>query len=886
MRKNRRRGLLGKLVAAFAVLAAVLALGLGVAPRIAQAAGEASLGVPAHEKTITDNGDGTYTVSLNVTGATDSSSETVNKPVDIVLVVDQSSSMNDGNRMENVRNAAVQLANSVLADNEDGQVRISVVLFGTYTQDKYGNPKVGGSGWKTTAAAVANEIPTYAPNDQTGIFENGNGTNWEAGLREASNILGTARADADKYVIFLSDGEPTYRLEDASGHDTGMFESWAGRFFDRTTGERVYWVPGIFSEGYFSTSAIGDLGDGRRVDAANVEYVEGTGNTNPNGENSQAALPVAQEIAKNATFFSVSAERGTDALMKSFHQQVTGSAGGFYSAGDADSLDKAFEDITSTILRQAAYKNVTITDTLSQWVSGVTPEGTLTESGQVDPATFQYTKNGEAWQDAPAASVGQDGTITWSLGKDFQLEDGVTYSVSFKVAPNQDAFDDAAAKGQATEYSTNGSASVSYEVYKTVNGQPSGDPEPGTSPYDSPQVTVPVSTLTITKVWNGGDNIAKPDSVAVQVKQDNKDYGSPITLTAEGGWTANVTVPAGPEGHTYTISELDPGEGWATEGYEVNGESDNEVVLVGTSAMTAAFTVTNAPDTGSLAVSKAVTNSTGLTAPADTEFTFEVTIAGMMGEQQYVVTSADGSQATQTATFSEDGVATIKLLAGQTATFSGISDDVAWSAVEKDVPAGYVNVTKDAEPEGTVSAGETATASFTNDYRGFGLAIYKGVATAGPDGAVIADPDQPLSDAEFTIYADQACTQQVAQGSTGTDGKITLSPLGTGTYWFRETKVPIEYQLDGHLIQLVVNADGTATFTKYEQGNDGTWVPAGQSATKSANADGNFEYSLANERIASLPESGSSGTLVMGATGVATVTLAGAYLVGRLKKSN
>lgn len=128
MRNNRRRGLFGKMAAVFAVLVTALALGLGMAPTAALAEGEASLGAPEHEKTITDNRDGTYTLTLDVTGATDSSSETVNKPVDIVLVVDQSSSMNDNDRMENVRNAAIELANSVLADNGDGQVRISVVL--------------------------------------------------------------------------------------------------------------------------------------------------------------------------------------------------------------------------------------------------------------------------------------------------------------------------------------------------------------------------------------------------------------------------------------------------------------------------------------------------------------------------------------------------------------------------------------------------------------------------------------------------------------------------------------------------------------------------------------------------------------------------------------
>lgn len=505
MRNNRRRGLLGKMAAVFAVLVTALALGLGMAPRAALAEGEASLGAPAHEKTIKDNGNGTYTLTLDVTGATDSSSETVNKAVDIVLVVDQSNSMNDNDRMENVRNAAMQLANSVLADNEDGQVRISVVLFGTYTQDKDGNTKVGGSGWLTSANQVDNVIPSEAPNDQTGIFKNGNGTNWEAGLREANNIIsGSNRPDAEKYVIFLSDGQPTYRLEDAEDHDTGVFESWKGKFFDRTTGERVFWIQPLFgNDGYFSTSRFGDLGDGARVDTKNVEFVEGDGNSNTNGVNSDAALPWAQEIVNSgATFFSVSAESDTDALMQSFHKRVTNSTDGFYSAGDADSLNKAFEDITSTILREASYRNVVITDTLSEYVSGVTPEGGFTDDGHVDPRTFVYKQGGEIWESAPKASVDKNGVITWSLGNE-TLKAGVTYSVSFNIAPNQHAFDEAAAKDEETIFPTNGRATVSYEVFKTVNGEPAGNPEPGSVDYESQQVTVPVSTLTIVKEWVG-----------------------------------------------------------------------------------------------------------------------------------------------------------------------------------------------------------------------------------------------------------------------------------------------------------------------------------------------------------------------------------------------
>lgn len=55
---------------------------------------QAATGVTAN-KTVTDNKDGTYTVTLSVRGYTDSSTTTKDLPADIVLVVDTSTSMND-----------------------------------------------------------------------------------------------------------------------------------------------------------------------------------------------------------------------------------------------------------------------------------------------------------------------------------------------------------------------------------------------------------------------------------------------------------------------------------------------------------------------------------------------------------------------------------------------------------------------------------------------------------------------------------------------------------------------------------------------------------------------------------------------------------------------
>ena len=936
MRNKRRRGLFGKMAAVFAVLATALALGLGMAPSAALAEGEASLGAPEHEKTIIDNGDGTYTLTLDVTGATDSSSETVNKLVDIVLVVDQSSSMNDNERMENVRNAAMQLANSVLADNEDGQVRISVVLFGTYTQDKEGNTKVGGSDWLTSANQVANVIPSEAPNDQTGIFENGNGTNWEAGLRDANNIiLNSNRPEAEKYVIFLSDGEPTYRLEDA-GNDTGIFESWEDRFFDRTTGERVYWIPSLFGGGgHFSTSVIGSVGGGRDVDTANVERVAGTGNTNNGGENSQAALGVAKQISQNATFFSVSAESGTDALMLSFHQQVTGPTDGFYSAGDADSLNKAFEDITSTILREASYKNVVITDTLSEYVSGVTSEGDFTSDGHVDPSTFVYKKGGKIWEDAPEASVDGNGVITWDLGNE-TLEAGVTYSVSFNIAPNQHAFDGAAAKGEETIFPTNGRASVSYEVFKTVNGVQTGDPEPGYVDYESQQVTVPVSTLTIVKEWVGEGTM--PESVTVQVMQDGAKYGDAVTLSAEKDWTANVVVPAGPKGHTYTVVETNGNGAWTPSyAYSVadsttSTSSDQGVTLKGTVAQSATATVTNTPTVTPLTLQNILDVTKTMHGHALEEGMFDFTVtavndasaafagftngntltlqngAAAMGEPDTVHT---GNQLTfdyddlgvtyayeyrESPTFHEgyelDGVTfdktqyRVELTAQKVGDSSDIQVHVNVYTREGDTgdwgdPTSYTGT------RGIMSTTDINIA-FGNTYTPLGLTVKKvnqdgGALTGAKFTLRVDDGDDQYDETNDTVAKDvrnnAGMTGDALTGEgieVGDDSTVSFYGLEAGkTYWIVETYAPTGYQIP-EPYKLEVSADGaTAIF----YGSDGAQI--GDPKTFS---DRMVSINFKDRGLDPIPETGGIGNVPLYVGGILAV--AGSVVISRKGRAN
>lgn len=275
-------------------------------------------------------------------------------------------------------------------------------------------------------------------------------------------------------------------------------------------------------------------------------------------------------------------------------------------------------------------------------------------------------------------------------------------------------------------------------------------------------------------------------------------------------------------------------------------------------------TIENALTTGSLSVSKEVTADEGLTAPSGT-FEFEVHIDGLGGSVPYTLTSADGTTSEQRAQFTE-GDAMIELTDGQTATFEGIADGTTWSVTEKNVPAGFENVSEDQAPSGTVTAGEASSASFTNRYVGFGLDIYKGAAT-GSGSDVTADPETPLQGAEFTLYADDGSTV-VATGVTGDDGHVVLSGLGDGTYYLEETAAPAGYELLGQRIAVVVS-NGQATLTLGDS-----------SRTVEPNEEGNFELSVADEETPVLPQAGGSGVTPLYAAGAATAA-GGAALVAR-----
>lgn len=328
-------------------------------------------------------------------------------------------------------------------------------------------------------------------NDVNSLSASG-GTNWTYAMIKARELLdGRSNSSNEKVVIFLSDGKPTYSCEEE--------EHWYGNTWDET---------------------------GNGSDTKDKYYTE-------------AADQVTGSLA-SAKMYSVYLTSGTKKGMKTFSEKLKNS-----ELVDGTSLDSALTGILNKVI--PTYKNVTITDTLSEYVdfAETTPTITVTKKNAAGTTTLtavtDYTKN----------CSGK--TVTVQLLNGNSLEDGATYTVSFRVKPSDaandyyknhqrypntgDAGTGTTSAGKEGFYSNdNDQTKISYEIDGTSDGIK-------TASYIRPVVQVTTHTLTYTKEWNYPSGINEPtQDVKLNVSYSDGTTKE-ITLTKENEYTYNETVP-------------------------------------------------------------------------------------------------------------------------------------------------------------------------------------------------------------------------------------------------------------------------------------------------------------------------------------------------------
>ena len=538
----------------------------------AHAEGETpSSDAPQHSKTVTSNDDGTYNITLSVTGKQESSTD-VSK-ANVVIVFDTSNSMEYGtdctvdnyytnndtdqygyissdqtyrplyryfgdwvygnNRVEYhgthyncasdrltvAKNATTSLISKLLANNslegaDNDTVEISLVNFATSVRST--------TSWSTNETTLKNTVNGYnVPNSIQG------GTNWETALSAAKTLVDNRISNQPKesnYVIFVSDGDPTFRDSQMGASDFGPNSDWnndAGKW--------------------------------------------GTGSTDPNSWNYNAAKAVADTIAasSNTKLYAVGAFGNVTNM-----QNLAGSSN-YYEASNQQALENAFKQIVDQITNALSLTNVKFTD-------GITALTTAAVSG--NPNNFTYTKGGTTWADAPEAEITTvDGvkTVIWDLG-DTTLKNGETATVSFTVWPSQESYDLLAdlnnGKKQYSDLTDDQKASIvendgvyslqtntewptlTYSTVETVtvNGVPTttvSDPITIDIKNDGP-MPLDVRKLTLEKKWEDDLDPSQREEVNGEVVlnfyKDDTPYEEDIHLTESNHWKLENYIAIAP----------------------------------------------------------------------------------------------------------------------------------------------------------------------------------------------------------------------------------------------------------------------------------------------------------------------------------------------------
>ena len=487
-----------------------------------------------------------YTLHLTASGDSTSSTVTTATPADIVLVMDKSGSMK-GERDSNAKKAANALAGKLLTSQnsalpESQRVRMAVVTFST------------NASLKQNFTTDVSEINNAVKGNPTG------GTNWEAALKQANDLQG--RSGVKKHIIFLSDGNPTYRTSSNGGSCYSYSYSWGGHY----TPQPEYTTKA-------TCKAAGYYWRGENPDGGSDD-VYGAGDSDDYGFNYAAALAEANKRGDAALYV---VKTSTDAnKMTDLAREANAVNGEEFDGTNAENLTKAFDQIYSSITSSAKIKVFSITDTLSQWVDPVDFVGTgdVTKSVTVKNGSTVLT-SGYAATYSVDSSGNRTVTVTFNGtdGTDGMVAEKTdVIDVSFKVKPRDAAYADYASNnnypntGDANTgdvsagkqgYYSNADAKLNYCVLTEVNGATSCVRTEAEYPH--PVVQVKLGKINITKQWSDGAGKHTRDSVTVQLQRkaigatNAENVGNPITLNAANNWTTTVDnlVP----GYTYSVVE-------------------------------------------------------------------------------------------------------------------------------------------------------------------------------------------------------------------------------------------------------------------------------------------------------------------------------------------
>ena len=528
-----------------------------------------------HEKYATLRDDGTYDLTLTVAGK--KGTETNKAKLDVIYILDKSGSMKEdfGRTSKRIAasNAITALTKS-LKQNANIDARFSMVTFsGNKTTGMWGQGDT--KTWDDAEVAVS--WTTDAGTIERGSKPTSNGgTNYQAGIRTAKELLTSKRAGAMTAVIFISDGDPTF-----------------------------YYNP-----------------DG---------YTRGDGNNDGNGgaDNLKVCLDAAKnEIANLGVnyFYTVGVGKASDYVNLSDLCSASGVSGAKnFDGTNTDELTKAFSTIESDILTFLC-SNVSIQDVLSENVEVVKDKDGVFKSLKIvvtgkDGKTIVEGDNKVTFQDGTqnvTLKAGYDSktkTITLDFPAEYQLNAEYTYKVIANIDATEKAYEnyrknltdnkdenekgykDAADAGTGTHAGEKGmytNENSEAKMTYTFRG------EEYTELYDKPVIKLHPGKLILEKEVEGLDSLTPEQleqykanlkfKIKVKTKNDTSLKEEEITLTAFAK-ESNGNEDSGSDSNTnrrnkyiYTVMEgINPGsfyeiteDGGEVEGYTWETAADKK----------------------------------------------------------------------------------------------------------------------------------------------------------------------------------------------------------------------------------------------------------------------------------------------------------------------
>lgn len=344
---------------------------------------------------VINRGDSAFITALSALSSTSNVKSSSTTPLDIVLVLDASGSMDDSmddgtKRIDALKSAANNFVNHIAEQNQgisdsSKQHQVSIVKFSGDKSAAVGNDTYYRGGYKynysqvmkamspcTDAAAFTNTINSINPAGSTRA---------DYGLQLADSQTSN-REDAKKIVIFFTDGSPT----SSSGFESEVASSAVSAAKAMKDKKATVYTVGIFSGADPSADPSGASNENKFMHAVSSNYPEAA-------------------YTQNSGFWG-----GWD-----WNLGTRPDGSDFYkSATNADELKKVFDDISSEIVKGSGYPTnategaehtsgyITFDDALGAYMqvdsfkaialNGQTFENpTKTTAGNVDTYTFDGT---------------------------------------------------------------------------------------------------------------------------------------------------------------------------------------------------------------------------------------------------------------------------------------------------------------------------------------------------------------------------------------------------------------------------------------------------------------------------------------------------------------